>query len=335
MFLGLTTTTNGEFLPEYGIIRHLDNTAMSLANNSPDIIDELRMTSSKFRLNYIFDYVNVDDIVFQIFPSEQRQMISQISYDGSRILGVINTELATAKAKADNTGIRFEEPSEGYIAVLHGLLRKGISNIKILDVLLNKIHNVFTTFLYSTIVRTLDKHFNLVSKSETELACLRYACSYISAVKHFETDVDINEIAVPNTQIQFNRIDPKNYISDKPLDSYKEMANYLNEKQIMPGLDTGTLVEVFIRNLSYRSIVELECGIDLFIDMVLSKSIGHIIPRNLFKLVPPKQLQLITQTCANIFNTSKNDVESKFNPIYQAPQMYETQPMEAEEQQNI
>lgn len=299
MFTNLSFITSGEFSPSYGIVKYLSGNALNLS--SYEAIDELKVATIKFKLQYLMDYVHVTDIIFDYLPSEQRNMISQLYY-GDKIYGVINMESATAKKRMDSNAVRFEDPSEGYVAILHAMLRKGLSEVTPIETVLGRIHGIATKFMYTTIIRSFDKYFNLMDKPEKDLAKIRYACAYVLACKMFTIDCSPNDIAIPTTSMVYSRVNPSDYETTEDLSTYKGMVNYLSETKVLEGLNIGAFMEAFIRHLGNRSLAILECGADFTIDVLLSKSIGRLIPRNLFKLVGPKECEVVSRLIAATFH---------------------------------
>lgn len=301
-------------MPSTGIVNYLSGNSMNVG--LLESIDELRISLSKFKLNYLLDYVDINDIYFDIMPSEQRNMISQICYS-KNIYSVINSDLATVKAKSDGSGIRFDNPSDGYLTIIHAMLRKGLLELDPIEVAMGKYHYIASNFIYITLIRSFDKYYNIVGKDEKDLARIKYACACVTASKMFKITDDPNKFAEPIVSLDFKRIDPSYYMVDDAPSTYAKMAEYLNKTKVMEGINLGNLVEAFIRHLGSRSLVILESGIDFIIDTLLSKAVSRLIPRNLYKLVGEKNYQIINQYISASFNESKNSGRSI--PKYMKP----------------
>lgn len=315
MYANITFTSAGEMFPATGLVNYLSNNTINFANY--DKMDELRIAAVKFKLQSMLDKINPSEIVFDEFPTEQRNIISQLYY-GNKIIGVVNTIPATAKKRFDSDMVRFEDPSEGYIAVLHAMLRKSLIEATPIEMVLGQIHSIATKFLYTTIIRSFDRYFNLMDKKEYDLAKIRYACAYVSAAKMFKLTTEINDVAVPVTRMTFGRVDPREYVTGDDLSTYAGVANYLNTTGVMSGMNSGQLIEAFIRQLGYRSLVILECGADFFIDALLSRSVGRIIPRNLFKLIGQRECEILAKGLSAILSGSNVNAMPKLYS-YRAP----------------
>ena len=321
-------------MPSTGILNYLSGNSINLG--SLDTIDELKITLSKFKLNYLLDYVDINDIYFDTMPSEQRNMISQICYSKS-IYSVINYESSTVRKRMDGEGIRFEDPSDGYISIIHGLLRKGLVEIDPIELALGKYHVIATNFIYMTLIRSFDKYYNIIGKTEKDLARIKYACACVTASKMFKITDDPNRFAEPVVSLDFKRVDPSYYIVDDAPSTYAKVAEYLSNSKVMPNLNVGNLAEAFIRHLGNRSLVILESGVDFIIDTLLSKGVSKLIPRNLYKLVGERNYQIISQYIAASFNSAKK-VEHDI-PTYMKPKElpkegeYEPDPIEIPQQE--
>ena len=130
-------------MPSTGIVNYVSGNAMNVG--LLENIDELRISLSKFKLNYLLDYVDINDIYFDNMISEHRNMISQICYS-KNIYAIINSDLATVKMKSDGSGIRFEDPSDGYLTIIHGMLRKGLLELDPIEVSMGKYHYIASNF---------------------------------------------------------------------------------------------------------------------------------------------------------------------------------------------
>lgn len=301
-------------MPSTGIVNYLSGNSMNVG--LLENVDELRISLSKFKLNYLLDYVDINDIYFDIMPSEQRNMISQICYS-KNIYAIINSNLSTVKMKSDGSGIRFDDPSDGYLTIIHGMLRKGLLELDPIELAMGKYHYIASNFIYITLIRSFDKYYNIVGKSEKDLARIKYACACVTAAKMFKITDDPNKFAEPIVSLDFKRIDPSYYMVDDAPSTYAKMAEYLNNTKVMEGMNLGSLVEAFIRHLGSRSLVILESGVDFIIDTLLSKAVSRLIPRNLYKLVGEKNYQTINQYIAASFNAS-NKTEHSI-PKYMKP----------------
>ena len=139
-------------------------------------------------------------------------------------------------------------------------------------------------------------HIIFLHTSEDELACIRYACACISAKKHFELSCSVNDVAVPLTTLMFSRVRPITYqVLDGSIIDYSTFIQYIANKTILKNIDKSIFIEGVLRQLGYRGLVLLDCGIDFMLDCLLSKSINRIMSRGISKMILPQQYESLNR----------------------------------------
>ena len=318
MYKNLSITTVGELCGKYGVHPGLSSTAVSF--DLYDRKDDIPLALSAFKISFVSSYVSYSDIFFDTFDPEEASMISQISYDRKGTVGICNVVASTCRRRVDGSGLSFSDQTEGYTCVMHTMLRKCLVDNPVTNMLLGSIHSVFTTFLYGIIVRAFDrKYYNLIEAGDFTLASIYYACACVSAAKHFQVSADINDTASSLTKIRYPRIDDRLYVATEPIRTYKAMADYFTERNIFPNVSVDTIVQTFIQRLGPRGIVVLDCGIDLLIDMLLSRSTARAIPTGIYKLIADTQLANIHRNIVALYSKQIDPtVKSSVNPLYRA-----------------
>lgn len=245
MYDNMTFTTAGELSGQYGIVTDSSGSnSISLA--SYDKLDEIKITATQLKVQYILDVIDPADILFDTFPPEKDGMISELAYGRSGVYALCNASKATARRRVDNNNLRFEDASDGYVAVLNSMMKLGFYRTPPSETILGHIHRLSANFLYTVIIRSFDKYYNLVDLDESGLAGIRYACACISANKLFKLSVDTDMVAIPLTTMYYSRVNPKLYAGYE-MKTYADVVSYFNEKGIMIGLDKTTFIEAFIR----------------------------------------------------------------------------------------
>lgn len=253
-------------------------------------IDNIGLTAAHLRMKYVIDNIDSDRVIYEDFDVSENGMISILDTDNRGSYVICNKSMATAVKRRDDQTLRFIDAVDGHIATLHGMLKLLFFTKPPTDTVLGHAHNIFTSLLYSMIIRMFNKDYSLIRLPEKHLACIRYACACISASKHFLLDIDnINDVCVPITTMTFNRVNPEFYKTDNNIKTYESFVGYIAEKGGLHNLEKSTLINGILRMLGYRALITLECGADMLIDCLLSKSINHILSHNLFKLLGPVQ----------------------------------------------
>jgi hypothetical protein len=318
MYKNLTITTAGELCGKYGVHSGLSENSVCL--DTYEHKDDILLALSAFKISFVSSYVSYTDIFFDLFAPEEASMISEIAYDRKGTVGVCNVVTSTCRRKADGSGLSFSDQTEGYTCVMHTMLRKCLVDNPITNVLLGSIHAAFTTFLYAIIVRSFDrKYYNLIEAGETTLSSIYYACACISAAKHFTTHVDINDAAISLTNLRYPRMREDKYVSIEPIRTYSAMAAYFTERNIFPNISADTIIQTFIQKLGPRGIIVLDCGVDLLIDMLLSRSTARAVPTGIYKLIGDTQLANIHRNIVGLYAKQIDPtVNSKVQPLYRA-----------------
>ena len=204
--------------------------------------------------------------------------------------------------RLDNT-LRFDDKIDGHCSVIHGMLRILFNIMPPIDHILGEAHNMFTTILYSLIIRIFNRDYSIITFPEENLAAIRYACACISAYKHFQMNDEVNKVAIPITTQIFNRVNPNFYISiHDPINTYKAFTSYIADRGNLEGIDKGTLINSILRQLGYRALISLESGIDMMLDILISKTVNHLISYNLYKIVGIKNYDNIQNKISNLYN---------------------------------
>lgn len=287
MYSNFTNTTAGELSSKMGIINSIspqDTISLTNFNN----LDELRLTASQNKVQYLLDLVPTEKIGFTTFTPEENGFISMLYYNNGMVMSMINKDSSTVAIKRDDNSIRFGDTIDGHISILHAMLRVLFSTTAPNDTILGHAHNLFTTTLYALIISLFNREYSLIRLTEDYLACIRYACACISAAKHFQLTCSINDVAIPMTRLIFSRVAPSFYATDNNISTYEGFTTYLSEK-VGILVDKPTFINAVIRRLQYRALVILECGLDFMIDCILSKTSTNILSRNLYKTIGMQQ----------------------------------------------
>lgn len=267
----------------------------------------MKITAAQLRLQYLFDYVPTSKIMFDDFTPEENGLVSSLIYNNQGIGAICNKKYATATARRDDGTLRFSDKIDGHCSAIHGMLRVMFNTIPPIDIILGHAHNMFTTILYSLIIRIFNRDYSLITFPEQQLAAIRYACACISGYKHFEMNEAVNMCAVPITTMIFNRVNPNYYLSiHNPINSYDAFVSYLEDRCGITGIDKSTVINAILRQLGYRALITLECGADMMIDILLSKSVNHIISSNLYKIIGIKNYDNIQSKISQLYNKQAN-----------------------------
>lgn len=297
MYSNFTFTTAGELTPLIGIKRSISNGALYL--NTYKDLDNIRITATQNKIQYVLDIIEPDKIIFDDFDQSEQSLISTIFYGSNgSIQSVINKKVATASGRREDNSLKFSDAVDGHCAALHGMLRVMFNIIPPNDTILGHAHNLFTTLLYTLVMRVFGKDYSINQRntSEEELACIRYACAYISAIKHFELSCSPNDVAVPLTLMMFSRVKPVVYqLIDNSIVNYNTFIQYIANKTILKNIDKSVFIEGVLRQLGYRGLVLLDCGIDFMLDCLLSKSINRIMARGISKMMLPQQYESLNR----------------------------------------
>lgn len=230
-------------------------------------------------------------------------MISALTFNNQGIGAICNKKVAGAAIRRLDETLRFDDKIDGHCSVIHGMLRILFNIMPPIDHILGEAHNMFTTILYSLIIRIFNRDYSLITFPEENLAAIRYACACISAYKHFQMDDDVNSAAIPITTQVFNRVNPQFYKSvHTPINTYGAFTSYIADRGNLKGIDRGTLINSILRQLGYRALISLECGIDMMLDILISKAINHLISYNLYKIVGLKNYDNIQSKISALYN---------------------------------
>lgn len=312
MLKNISYMTNGELIPVSGLKPNLTAESFSIGIDR-DLISNLKITASMFKLSFMFDYISMKDIYAVRFQPEEDGFISQLAYTQAGTVALINERKSTIKLRQDGSGIRFEDTTEGFACILHACLRKLIMDFNPGTFLLSHIHELSTKFLYASLVRAFDKQYNLVDSGEDKLAAIQYACSSISAAKHFVREGDINTLAVGSTKKLFPRINEDLYITSDQIDTYDKLVKYLDSREIIPNINLETFVEIFTRKMGARTFVVLESGIDFLIDAILAKSVSRSIPSGISKTLNERQIRSISTIFLEVYKKIIINEKNKYN----------------------
>ena len=297
MYSNFTFITNGELVPQIGIKRAVSNNAISLDTYKD--FDNIRITATQNKIQYVLDIIEPNKILFDDFDQSEQSLISTIFYGaGGSVYSVINKKVSTASGRREDNSLKFDDAVDGHCAALHGMLRLMFNIIPPNDTILGHAHNLFTTLLYTLVMRVFGKDYSINQRntSEDELACIRYACACISAKKHFELSCSVNDVAVPLTTLMFSRVRPITYqVLDGSIIDYSTFIQYIANKTILKNIDKSIFIEGVLRQLGYRGLVLLDCGIDFMLDCLLSKSINRIMSRGISKMILPQQYESLNR----------------------------------------
>ena len=283
MYTNFTFTADGELIGKMGIQTGAIEGELNL--NTYSDFDNIRITAAQQKLQYLLDLVTPDKILISDFSPTETGLISKLSYSSNGTIGLVSKKASTAVARREDNSVRFQDSIDGHIAILHGMLRLLFATVTPNDIILGHAHNIFTTLLYSMIIGSLSKNYTIVELPEQNLAAIRYGCACISAKKHFELNFNINDVAIPITTMMFERVPPSFYQTDNNIITYAALAEYIKEKAKIIDLDKMTFINNVMMRLGQRALIILECGVDMVIDCLLSKSTSRILSKNLYKML--------------------------------------------------
>lgn len=302
MYNNLTFNTAGELSNRLGINNGNVSNALSLSTYANK--DDIQISAAQQKIQWILQLVPFEKILFTDFDAEEINMISKIAYTNNGTVSLVNKRISTATPKREDGTLRFQDSLEGHIATLHGMLRWLFATYTPNDTILGHAHNIFTTLLYSMVISTFRKNYEILELPEENRAAIRYACACISASKHFELNCDINDVAVPITTLMFNRVMPSYYQTNNNITTYAAMSEYLKEKAQLTNMDKLTFITSIMMRLGQRALIILESGIDMLIDCMLSKATTRMISRNLYKML-----------LSNYENLNKKVIQSFYQQI--------------------
>lgn len=293
MLKSLSFTTNGELTGIFGVKNIPSYGAINLSTY--DKMDEINMLATQLRCQFILDVVDLSQIFFTNFEANENNMLSMLAYSPTGILALGNMEKATAKEKVVGAlgGLRFITPIDGHLVTLHAMLRLCLIKNPPNETILGHFYSLFINLLYQVTVRLFDKAFGISNLSEKYFAAIKYACACVVASKHFNIDGNINNVAIPITAMTYKRVSPDLYRTENNIKTYEDYVTYLNEYGITKDLDKMTFINTLLRSFGYRILIDLECGMDMLIDIMLCKATSIILPRNIIKYIIPSQLETI------------------------------------------
>ena len=278
------------------------NSQLTLATYNA--IDQLRIMATNAGVNTLFDIIitNPERIIYEDFSESESSLISTLVFSSGGINAAVNKKLATAGIMRDGNTLKFSNEVDGRVATLHAILRLLFNTIPPLDTILGQAHHLFTTLMYTLVLNNFNKDYSLIDIPEEQKASLRYACACITAAKHFELSCNINDVAIPMTTMILSSVRPASYVTNNNIVTWEGFALYLKER-VNIDIDKSSFINKLLTTLSNRTLILMECGVDLMIDCLLSKINGTmLIPRKLgTSLIKPQMYSNIKNKIAQVY----------------------------------